>query len=91
MPRGSGYPTNYKLDVANVALKVGIEIDGLSHNLIERRAADRKKEEFMASIGWRVLRFTNEEVEKNLDGCVQKVLSIISMSPTEIPITLMDS
>lgn len=78
VPRGNGYPTCYKLDVANETLKVGVEIDGGSHNADERKEQDAKKDEFLASKGWSVLRFTNEEVLGNLEGCVQTVMSTIS-------------
>src|SRR5437899_2338403 len=42
--RRRGYPTCYKLDVANRKLKVAIEVDGNSHYLLSRREQDRKKE-----------------------------------------------
>jgi hypothetical protein len=71
------YPTCYKLDVGNSALKIGVEIDGNSHFSTERKAQDKKKTEFLESIGWKVLRFTNKEVEADLNRCVQAVLSII--------------
>ncbi len=77
-PRGSGYPTSYKLDIASRALRVGVEVDGASHCSLERRAQDRKKEGLLGSLGWKVLRFSNGDVTRNLSGCVQAVLSSIS-------------
>lgn len=58
--RTPGYPTHYKLDLANAELKVGIELDGPSHH--SRKALDRKKDEKLASLGWTVLRFWNQEI-----------------------------
>jgi len=55
-----GYPTHYKLDLANADLKVGIELDGASH--YSRKALDRKKDEKLASLGWTVLRFWNQQI-----------------------------
>jgi len=75
---GMGYPNCYKLDIANRDLKVGVEVDGLSHNLIARKIQDAKKDQFLESIGWKVLRFTNAEVLGDLQKCVQMVLSTIS-------------
>ena len=75
--RKSPYPTNYKIDIANVDLMIAIEVDGGSHTALVRQEQDKKKEEFLTGLGWRVLRFLNKEVEENLSGCVQKVLSII--------------
>jgi hypothetical protein len=78
VPRDGRFPTCYKIDIASEALKVGIEVDGGSHGTLERRALDAKRDQFMASIGWTMLRFSNEDVTTNLSGCVQKVLSTIS-------------
>ena len=60
MARDSGYPTNYKLDIANPEMKWGIEIDGASHNG-QRKELDQKKSDFLATLGWKVSRLTNEQ------------------------------
>ena len=80
--RGSGYPTSYKIDVANADLMVGIEIDGGSHGSIERQVQDRKKQQLLESMGWTILRFTNGEVDADLDGCVKAVLSAVEERST---------
>jgi hypothetical protein len=80
-PRGSGYPTHYKIDVGHRGLRVGIEVDGMSHVLRTRQAQDRKKEAFLATRGWHILRFTNAEIARDLTRCVQAVWSTISKSP----------
>jgi hypothetical protein len=71
--RGSGYPYNYKLDIANTSRKLGIEIDGESHNNPERRAQDIKKTKLLESLGWTILRFKNLEVIKDLQNCLAKI------------------
>ncbi len=58
--RTPGYPTNYKLDLAHVEMQVGIEVDGFSHH--SRKALDVKKDEKLGSLGWKVLRFWNQEI-----------------------------
>jgi hypothetical protein len=55
----SGYPTCYKIDLANQSRMIGIELDGGSHMLISRREQDAKKMAFLASCGWSVYRITN--------------------------------
>ena len=77
-PRGSAYPTNYKIDIANEAMKIGVEVDGMSHSALSRKAQDAKKDAFLAGLGWSILRFSNREVMADLAGCVQTVLSTIS-------------
>src|SRR3990167_2436720 len=86
----SYHPTHYKIDVGNQDLKIAIEVNGFSHTALCRKAQDKKKKLFLESMGWRVLSFTNAEIHKNLKGCVQEVLSIISTSQTETPILQKD-
>ena len=78
--RGTGMPTCYKLDVGNPALKLGIEVDGASHQSPAKREQDQRKEAFLRSCGWTVLRFQNQQVKTDLGSCVQVVLSTISKS-----------
>ncbi len=76
-PRGTGYPTCYKIDLGSKRWKLAIEVDGPSHNCPSRRAQDRKKERFLKSRGWTVLRFTNGAVRENLTACVQAVRATV--------------
>lgn len=82
---GSGYPNHYKIDVGNEKLKVAIEIDGPSHSSLKIKAWDLKKEEFLRSRGWSVLRFSNQEISGNLQKCVDAVMSTISRSKAPTP------
>lgn len=75
--RGSGIPSHYKLDVANPSLKIAVEVDGASHQAMARKEQDRKKENWLRSTGWKVLRFSNAQVMEHLEECVQMVTSII--------------
>jgi hypothetical protein len=59
LPRDSGYPTHYKLDLANRDLRLGIELDGRSHWLIDRAEQDAKKDHLLRSLGWSVYRVSN--------------------------------
>ena len=77
-PRGSGYPSHYKIDIANPVAKIAIEVDGNSHASAARRAQDEKKDGFLVSRGWSVLRFSNREVMGNLSDCVRRVMSTTS-------------
>jgi hypothetical protein len=58
--RTPGYPTHYKLDLANPERRIAIEVDGFSHS--GRRALDEKKDAKLASLGWTVLRFSNRDI-----------------------------
>jgi hypothetical protein len=73
-----GYPTHYKLDVANRDKHVCIEVYGHSHGLLTRKAQDQKKEKYLQNLGWLVLRFSNQEVLENLDKCLISILARMS-------------
>ena len=73
-------PTHYKIDVGNTELKVAVEIDGGSHSSLARQEQDRKKDAFLRSIGWTVLRFSNAEVMDDTAACARTVLFTTSKS-----------
>ena len=72
------YPSHYKIDIAIPTEMIAIEVDGMSHTSLIKKAQDVKKENFLKSKGWIVLRFSNAEILGNVMSCVQMVMSIIS-------------
>jgi very-short-patch-repair endonuclease len=54
--------------------KLVIEVDGGQHFKDDNIEYDRLRNEYLASLGLRVLRFTNTEVLGNIEGVVDKVL-----------------
>ena len=78
--RGSGYPNHYKIDVANVALKIGIELDGQSHNSEKARERDKKKDALLITKGWRMLRFKNKEVLNNTQRVLNQIRALVQSS-----------
>jgi hypothetical protein len=70
-------PHAYKVDLADAETKLAVEVDGESHNNPRQKSLDAKKTEVLNSLGWTVLRFTNEEVDSNLNACVQTITSTI--------------
>jgi hypothetical protein len=69
-----GYPTHYKVDLANERAKVAVEVDGGSHNCLSVKARDVKKTKYLESKGWKVFRFQNGEVIRD----VQTVANLIT-------------
>ena len=59
MGRYNGYPTHYKIDIANPDKMIAIEVDGFSHSARARQLQDAKKDRFLRDSGWRVLRLKN--------------------------------
>lgn len=80
-------PTNYKVDIANVWYGIAIEIDGGSHRGEIGRAEDARKDAFLKSKGWSVLRFRNKEILNDLERVKAEISSLISKSK-ETTITL---
>lgn len=56
------WPAAYKIDLAHPGLKIAIEVDGPSHHAKRTQESDRRKEEFLRSDGWTVLRFWNQQI-----------------------------
>ena len=61
---------NYIADFVSHSCKLVIEVDGESHDFESRLRHDERRDEWFASRGYRVLRFTNDDVMKNLEGVV---------------------
>jgi very-short-patch-repair endonuclease len=76
---------NYIADFVAYSCKLIIEIDGESHDFEERLRYDERRDRGFASRGCRVLRFTNEDVMRNLEGVV---LSILQAAEQAVPPSL---
>ena len=65
-------------DFVSLKSKLIIEVDGGYHNEPEQAEADRLRTQFLNEQGFKVIRFSNEEVLGNLDNVVKKIKSNIS-------------
>lgn len=68
------------LDLANPAMKVGVEVDGVSHNTNVVRLRDRKKDRLLENAGWRVLRVKNEAILNDPVGVALQIISCLEVS-----------
>ena len=71
----------YIVDFASFSDRVVIEIDGGQHAMPESIRSDEERDEFLLSRGFRVLRYWNSEVDQNLTGVVEDILSHLN-TPT---------
>ena len=62
---------------------LAIEIDGDTHFRPEREAADRLRTERLGRLGVRVIRFTNREVDDNLEGVLYEIARQCGIDPGE--------
>lgn len=84
-PKQPGYPTCYKVDIGNPILKIAIEVDGNGHNESSIKSLDLKKEAKLKELGWRVLRFTNQEIMTDISlvlSEIEKKIKDMSISMT---------
>jgi primosomal protein N' (replication factor Y) len=63
----------YIADLACVALKLIIEVDGADHD----PSSDAFRDESLRQSGWRVLRYRNNAVLANRDGVVADIARVI--------------
>lgn len=66
----------YIADFAFPSARLVVEVDGPSH--IGREAYDRERDAAMWAVGWRVLRFTNDEVRADINrvmGAIREALT----------------
>src|SRR6187551_2272050 len=61
---------NYIADFACHRARLIVELDGETHDFAVSQERDHARDNWFASQGYVVLRFTNEQVLKNLEGVV---------------------
>ncbi len=73
----------YIADFASHKAKLVVEVDGGQHD--ERAHDDAERSKFIESKGYRVLRFWNNEVLRNIDGVLTEIQRAITSTPTPDP------
>jgi very-short-patch-repair endonuclease len=69
----------YIADFAIHKHRVVIEVDGEHHFESERQIRDRKRDEWLAGQGYRVLRFSTGELSDSFNGCVEEILRALGL------------
>lgn len=79
----------YYVDFAFINIKVAVEIDGSQHLLPERKINDNNKDELLNSLGWKVIRISEDTVKndwKNIDEILLNIDYEILDNTTKIGI-----
>jgi len=63
----------YVIDFYCAKNKLAIEIDGDSHYILNAPERDEKRQQWIEQFGIRFLRFTNDDVRKNLYGVLDAI------------------
>jgi len=73
------YPVNhYSLDVAFPDKKIAVEIDGdYWHSLPRMKKKDKKKDSHLQSLGWKVIRIKENEINANPEEAAKRVASFV--------------
>jgi len=77
---------DYIVDFFCPRAKLVIEVDGSQHFAGEMTEDDRIRDEYLSSLGLRVLRFTNIDVLTHIEEVVESIIENIMVSEEEIPI-----
>ena len=72
---------DYIVDFYCPRAKLVIEIDGSHHLVGETIEYDRIRDDYLCSLGLRVLRFTNNDVLGNIEGVIERIKDKIPLSP----------
>jgi len=72
-------PDGYCVDFVCRDRRPIVEIDGGRH---ADNAADQKRDAKLAILGYRIIRFWNSEILKNIEGVLQRLLADVSDSPS---------
>ena len=70
------------VDFVCLSKKLVIEVDGGYHNKPEIQELDNLKTEILNELGYKVIRFTNEEILLNIDAALQTIKNALQSSPS---------
>ncbi len=70
---------NYIVDFYCARFKLIIEIDGRDHDFKEEY--DEKRERYLESLGMKIIRFSNYQIYKQLDACIEYIEGFLMGNP----------
>lgn len=71
----------YIVDFLAIKAKLVLEVDGSQHHTPEGRKSDAKRDAYLREKGLRVLRYSDIEILKNVDGVLQDIYDHIQNNP----------
>jgi very-short-patch-repair endonuclease len=70
----------YIVDFISFRSQLVIEVDGGQHAMPEVARSDRVRDCFLHEQGFKILRFWNSDIDQNLEGVLESILSTLSAS-----------
>lgn len=65
---------DYIVDFVCLSKKLIVELDGGHHNFEENIYSDKKRQKYLETLGYKVLRIWNNEVDDNLEGIIERII-----------------
>ena len=75
---------NYIVDFYIASQKIVIELDGSQHEWGKGLEADLERDKYLESLGFTVLRYSNEYLNKNFNSVCDELLEILGISATDL-------
>ena len=72
----------YVVDFCCPKRKLIIELDGWQHKTENNDGYEKERTRYLEGLGFRVLRFWNNEINENLDGVILKIGEYLSLNPS---------
>ena len=72
----------YIVDFVSFRSQLIVEADGGQHGMLEGARSDQARDAFLQSQGFRVLRFWNSDIDANLAGVMESILSALNYRPS---------
>lgn len=71
--------SRFEIDIAFPESRLAIEIDGFRYHSTDARfQRDRTKQNVLMGAGWRVLRFTWQDIVERPDGVLRQVAALLA-------------
>lgn len=69
---------NYIVDFYCPRARIIVEVDGSQHYLGEKLGSDKKRDEFLRRLGFKVLRYNDIDVLGNIEGVFENILENVN-------------
>ena len=70
---------DYIADFACLSAKLVVEIDGATHSSADAQAYDARRTAFLETMGWRVIRFSNDDVFKDVMAVTEAIYEALKI------------
>ena len=78
--------TRTYVDIAFPKVKLAVYCDGWSHSFEDVKARDAKIDANLRVDNWTVLRFSNEQIKRDIDTCIEAILNEVSRLTSTTPL-----